>query len=139
MFVASGPGDCFEFSAPGSRSFDPQTGKKLETKAPDPAGLRVIASRSHRDPKTEKFLEDYDVLEIVSAGSSLKFCLIAAGEADFYPRLGRTMEWDTAAGHAVLAAAGGTVTNLDGSPFLYGKTERGYDNPGFLAWGHAPA
>ena len=96
-------------------------------------GLTVIASRSHRDYKTEEFLKDFDVKELKSAGSSLKLCLIAAGEADMYPRLGRTMEWDIAAGHAVLRAAGGTVTTVDGAPFLYGKP--GFENPFFIAWG----
>lgn len=69
----------------------------------------------------------------MSAGSSLKFCLVAKGEADVYPRLGRTMEWDTAAGHAVLAAAGGRVTELDGRDLLYGKPD--FANPHFIAWG----
>ena len=73
--------------------------------------------------------------DFLSAGSSLKFCLVAAGEADIYPRLGRTMEWDTAAGHAVLAAAGGTVTTIDGRPFTYGKVEEKFANPFFVARG----
>ena len=68
-----------------------------------------------------------------SAGSSLKFCLVAAGEADLYPRFGRTMEWDTAAGHAVLTAAGGVVQTEEGKPLTYGKVEQGYDNPAFVA------
>ena len=69
----------------------------------------------------------------ILAGSSLKFCLLAAGEADLYPRFGRTMEWDTAAGDAVLRAAGGRVTDLEGRPLTYGKP--GYENPRFIAWG----
>ncbi len=73
--------------------------------------------------------------DFITAGSSLKFCLVAAGEADIYPRHGTTMEWDTAAGHAVLAAAGGTVTRLDGSPFLYGRAAEGFTNPHFVARG----
>ena len=98
--------------------------------------LRVVASRSHRDAETDAFLATRKVGELVAAGSSLKFCLIAAGEADLYPRFGRTMEWDTAAGHAVLAAAGGKVTLADEkTPLHYGKAERGYDNPAFIAWG----
>ena len=71
--------------------------------------------------------------ERISAGSSLKFCLVAEGKADLYPRFGRTMEWDTAAGHAVLSAAGGRVTTRDGAPFLYRKP--GFENPGFIARG----
>jgi 3'(2'), 5'-bisphosphate nucleotidase len=96
-------------------------------------GLTVVASRSHKDYKTEDFLKDFAVKELKSAGSSLKLCLIAAAEADMYPRLGRTMEWDIAAGHAVLRAAGGTVTTVEGAAFLYGKP--GFENPFFVAWG----
>lgn len=98
------------------------------------AGLIVVASRSHRDAQTDDYLEQFEVRELISAGSSLKFCLIAAGEADLYPRLGRTMEWDTAAGDAVLRAAGGTVDTLDGQPLIYGKAPV-YDNPFFVAKG----
>lgn len=99
------------------------------------AGLTAIASKSHRSDETNAFLETQNIADIVSAGSSLKFCLIAAGEADLYPRHGRTMEWDTAAGQAVAEAAGARVTETDGSPLLYGKTARGYDNPHFIVWG----
>jgi 3'(2'), 5'-bisphosphate nucleotidase len=105
-------------------------------RAPDD-GLVAVASRSHRDQKTEEYLAGFPVKEFVSAGSSLKFCLVAAGEADIYPRLGRTMEWDTAAGHAVLSAAGGSVLTIDGRPFVYGKTEEGFANPFFVARGHS--
>jgi 3'(2'), 5'-bisphosphate nucleotidase len=98
-------------------------------------GLTVVASRSHRDKETEAFLKTQPVKELISAGSSLKFCLLACGKADLYPRFGRTMEWDIAAGHAVLVAAGGRVETADGRPMSYGKTGRGYDNPAFIAWG----
>ena len=98
-----------------------------------PEALVVIASRSHRNAQTEAFLEGYRVGEVISAGSSLKLCRIAEGSADLYPRLGRTMEWDIAAGHAVLRAAGGTVRTLDGAPLRYGKP--GFDNPHFVARG----
>lgn len=98
----------------------------------DNSALRIVASKSHRDAATDEYISRYDVAVSVSAGSSLKFCLVAAGEADFYPRLGRTMEWDTAAGHAVLSAAGGLVERFDGDgPLLYGKP--GYENPFFIA------
>lgn len=103
-------------------------------KAPE-AGLTAIASKSHRSDETNAFLDTQPVADIISAGSSLKFCLIAAGEADLYPRHGRTMEWDTAAGQAVAEAAGARVTECDGKPLLYGKTARGYDNPHFIVWG----
>lgn len=95
--------------------------------------LVVVASRSHRDAKTDQYLTDFDVGEIVSAGSSLKLCRVAEGAADMYPRLGRTMEWDIAAGHAVLNGAGGSVRTLDGAELMYGKP--GLDNPHFVARG----
>lgn len=98
-------------------------------------GATVVASRSHRDMATEAWLSSQKVSSLVSAGSSLKFCLLASGEADLYPRFGRTMEWDTAAGHAVLAAAGGRVETMEGVSLTYGKRERGFDNPGFIARG----
>ena len=78
------------------------------------------------------------MIERRALGSSLKFGLIAKGEADFYPRVGPTCEWDTAAGHAVLIAAGGAVTAIDGSPLLYGNSERRFENPDFVAWGRGP-
>jgi 3'(2'), 5'-bisphosphate nucleotidase len=96
-------------------------------------GATVVASRSHRDQATDEYLKKINVKSLCSAGSSLKFCLVASGEADLYPRFGRTMEWDTAAGHAVLLAAGGKVLTTEGNPLRYGKRERGYDNPGFIA------
>ena len=95
-------------------------------------GATVVASRSHRDAATDDYLKGVKVKSLCSAGSSLKFCLVASGEADLYPRFGRTMEWDTAAGHAVVAAAGGKVMTTDGQPLTYGKRQRGYDNPGFI-------
>jgi 3'(2'), 5'-bisphosphate nucleotidase len=97
------------------------------------APIKVVASRSHRDGETDRFLASLGDCEIVSAGSSVKFCLVASGEAQLYPRFGRTMEWDTAAGHAVLAAAGGTVVTADGVPLLYGKEAAGFANPPFIA------
>jgi 3'(2'), 5'-bisphosphate nucleotidase len=96
-------------------------------------GITAVASRSHRTPETDAFLLKAKVKDLVSVGSSLKFGLVAAGEADLYPRLGPTMEWDTAAGHAVLAAAGGKVATLEGSPLRYGKP--GFRNPSFVASG----
>ncbi len=105
----------------------------IRVSTPDNAGLVVIASKSHRDQATDDYIARYRVARFTSAGSSLKFCLLAAGEADFYPRLGRTMEWDTAAGHAVLRAAGGEVVRFDDQqPLAYGKPD--YENPFFLAF-----
>jgi 3'(2'), 5'-bisphosphate nucleotidase len=96
-------------------------------------GVVAVASRSHRDAETDAWLAERGIADTVSAGSSLKFCLVAEGKADVYPRFGTTMEWDTAAGHAVLRAAGGRVVTVDGKPFVYGKP--GFKNPGFIAEG----
>jgi 3'(2'), 5'-bisphosphate nucleotidase len=102
------------------------------------AGLRALASRSHMNPQTESWLAQRSVAQLQRAGSSLKFCLIARGDADVYPRIAPTMEWDTAAGHAILNAAGGCVLGLDGSPLRYGKRDAGFKNEGFVAWGREP-
>ena len=104
----------------------------MAAREPAEDGIVVVASRSHRAGE-EEFLQDYTVKSIINSGSSLKICLIAAGEADLYPRLGPTSEWDIAAGHAVLAAAGGSLTQIDGSPFIYGKEN--IRNPHFIAKG----
>ncbi|MDZ4094054.1 MAG: 3'(2'),5'-bisphosphate nucleotidase CysQ [Paracoccaceae bacterium] len=101
--------------------------------SPDNAALMVVASKSHRDAATDDYISRYAVKDMRSAGSSLKFCLVATGEADLYPRLGRTMEWDTAAGDAVLRGAGGQVVRFDDhTPLRYGKP--GWDNPFFIAY-----
>ena len=100
---------------------------------PDNSALMVVASKSHRDQATDDYIGKYAVKDMTSAGSSLKFCLVATGEADLYPRLGRTMEWDTAAGDAVLRGAGGHVVCFDDhQPLAYGKP--GFDNPFFIAY-----
>ena len=100
---------------------------------PDNAALMVVASKSHRDQATDDYIGKYSVKDLKSAGSSLKFCLVATGEADLYPRLGRTMEWDTAAGDAVLRGAGGQVVRFDDhTPLAYGKP--GWENPFFIAY-----
>lgn len=104
----------------------------ITVSTPDNAGLMVVASKSHRDQATDDYIGKYAVKDMKSAGSSLKFCLVATGEADLYPRLGRTMEWDTAAGDAVLRGAGGRVVRFDDhTPLAYGKP--GWDNPFFIA------
>ena len=120
----------------GAEAFTQDDGgalRPIRAKVPDTDGLVVVASRSHSNPETEAFLADLEVKKITSAGSSLKFCLVAAGEADLYPRMGPTNEWDTAAAHAVLNAAGGSVRTLDGSDFLYRKPT--FRNPPFIAHG----
>ncbi|GAB1459040.1 3'(2'),5'-bisphosphate nucleotidase CysQ [Thauera sp.] len=122
--------------ATGVGAFVEQDGHRrpIRCRAVAPAGLTVVASRSHGDAAAlDAFLGGRRVAALTNAGSSLKLCLVAAGEADLYPRLGRTMEWDIAAGHAVLAAAGGRVLTLAGEPLRYGKP--GLDNPHFVASG----
>lgn len=116
----------FEASAPGEM-------KKISVSTPDNDALMIVASKSHRDQATEDYLAKYNAKDSKSAGSSLKFCLVATGEADLYPRVGRTMEWDTAAGHAVLLGAGGDVVRFDDhTPLTYGKED--YANPFFIAY-----
>jgi 3'(2'), 5'-bisphosphate nucleotidase len=122
-------------AGPGAVTLEKDGGaaRPIAVRRPAADGLVVVASRSHRDSKTDDYLADFEVKSLTSAGSSLKLCLVAAGEADLYPRLGRTMEWDIAAGHAVLAAAGGRVETLEGAPLSYGKP--GFENPFFVARG----
>jgi 3'(2'), 5'-bisphosphate nucleotidase len=114
-----------------------QDGRRaIATRAVPADGLTVVASRSHGDEAAlDAFLAGRTVASRTNAGSSLKLCLVAAGEADVYPRLGRTMEWDIAAGDAVLRAAGGIVNTVAGPVLQYGKP--GFDNPHFAAWGRA--
>lgn len=107
--------------------------KPIRVSKPDNEALFVVASKSHRDQATDDYLAKYKSKDLKSAGSSLKFCLVATGEADLYPRVGRTMEWDTAAGHAVLVGAGGDVVRFDNhQPLRYGK--EGFANPFFIAY-----
>jgi 3'(2'), 5'-bisphosphate nucleotidase len=128
LFVGAAREGAFELSQ--------GTLRDIACRAPAPDGLVAVSSRSHPDAKTDELLKALPIKGHTNAGSSLKFCLVAAGEADIYPRAGETMEWDTAAGHAVLRAAGGNVTNWDGSPFLYGKA--GFRNGPFIARGKQP-
>ena len=120
----------------GAQLEDAQGRRDIVCRSAPPEGITVVASRSHGDAGAlDSFLAGRKIAAQTNAGSSLKFCLVAAGEADLYPRLGRTMEWDTAAGHAVLLAAGGSVATLDGKELCYGKP--GLDNPHFVASGLA--
>lgn len=113
---------------------DAQGRRTIACRAVPAEGLAVLASRSHGDAAAlDAFLAGRKLASLSSAGSSLKLCLVAAAEADLYPRLGRTMEWDIAAGHAVLLAAGGQVCTLDGEALGYGKP--GFENPHFYASG----
>jgi 3'(2'), 5'-bisphosphate nucleotidase len=102
----------------------------IAVRARPPGGPVAVASRSHGSAQTEAWLAAAGIAARVSIGSSLKFCLVAAGEADVYPRFGPTMEWDTAAGHAVVLAAGGVVHDTAGRPLRYGKP--GFRNPSFI-------
>ena len=135
LFVADSVSSAWQASAKAGGVVPPASERSPLHIRNQSGALTAIASKSHRTPETDAFLEKYDVAEIISAGSSLKFCLIAAGEADIYPRMGRTMEWDTGAGQAVVEAAGGIVLEEDGTPLRYGKTARGYDNPHFIVYG----
>lgn len=105
---------------------------RMRTIKPLPgAGRRVLLSRSHPSPELDAYLADVPVAQRIICGSALKFAMLASGQADFYPRLSRTYEWDTAAGQALVEGAGGSMTTLDGRPFVYNKAELA--NPGFLA------
>lgn len=127
--------------APGIGAWSLQgdgTWQALRVRTPPPQGLTVMGSRSHGDDTAmaaflQKHVAQHRVAQQLGIGSSLKLCLVAAGQADLYPRLGRTMEWDIAAGHAVVAAAGGRVVDLQGQDLRYGKP--GLENPHFVALG----
>lgn len=132
MFFTQADGTSVEESGPLDKSVIGAV-SPVRVSNPKNTALMVVASKSHRDQATDDYIAKYAVKDMKSAGSSLKFCLIATGEADIYPRVGRTMEWDTAAGHAVLNGAGGKVVRFDDhSPLTYGKD--GYANPFFIAY-----
>ncbi|MHA6326320.1 3'(2'),5'-bisphosphate nucleotidase CysQ [Roseivivax sp. CAU 1753] len=132
MFYTDSVGTSVEEEGPFDADTPGET-RPIHVAEANNADLMVVASKSHRDQATDDYIAKYDVKDMTSAGSSLKFCLVATGEADLYPRLGRTMEWDTAAGHAVLAGAGGRVVRFDDhGPLTYGKP--GFANPFFIAY-----
>ena len=133
----SGPNTAFMLPIAPGDGLDMAQAQALRVGPFPDNGLRVLASRSHRNKKTDALIKRLHVRDVIPAASSYKFCLLAEGRADLYPRHGRTMEWDTAAGHAILSAAGGIVTCEDGSPLEYGKLERALDNPSFIAAAHA--
>lgn len=111
-----------------------ETEKQINVRKPPKEGLTVVASRGHGDStKLEDFLSQYKVEKLVKRGSSLKICVIAAGKADLYPRFGKTYEWDTAAGDAVLRAAGGKITDIEGNLLVYGRAHERFLNPEFIA------
>lgn len=121
--------------APGAATKAARDKTALNTAVPDREHLRAVVSRSHMDEATAAWLSDKSGLELLSIGSALKFCRVAEGAADIYPRLAPTMEWDVAAGDAVLTAAGGAVTTPEGKPLVYGRIETGLRIPAFIAWG----
>ena len=132
MFFTLDDGSTVEDAGPFSLDTIGET-KPIKVADSDNDKLLVVASKSHRDQATDDYINKYAVADSKSAGSSLKFCLVATGEADLYPRLGRTMEWDTAAGHAVLLGAGGKVVRFDDHTDLaYGKED--FANPFFIAY-----
>jgi 3'(2'), 5'-bisphosphate nucleotidase len=116
------------------RSHDGAAHQKISVRPKPTDGVVVVKSKSHPSPKTQAFLDTIKVKEMIAGSSSVKFCQVAEGSADIYPRFGRTMEWDTAAGHAILNAAGGRVTTAEGAPLVYGKP--GFENPYFIAYGY---
>jgi 3'(2'), 5'-bisphosphate nucleotidase len=132
MYFGGGKARLIESFAPGSKMSE---GRVLETRAYPDSGLVAVTSSSHLNDETRKLLARLPIASQTGIGSSLKFCWVAAGKADVYPRWGPTMEWDTAAGHAVLQAAGGRVLQPDGAPFVYGKGSKGFENGPFVAWG----
>ncbi|QNL17885.1 3'(2'),5'-bisphosphate nucleotidase CysQ [Hyphobacterium sp. CCMP332] len=128
----------FAADLPPGAPFDPSVLTPIATRAPPTMGLTAVMSRSHFDPETQDFVDTHNIIEKISVGSSLKFCWLAEGRADVYPRFAPTMEWDTAAGHAVLNAAGGCLATPEGGNFLYAKEESRYLNGHFVGWARRP-
>jgi len=135
MYFGGVEAHLIEAFAPGDAL---REGRRLKTRTYPAEGLTAITSSSHLDERTKAFLAARKVASQTGIGSSLKFCWVAAGKADVYPRWGPTMEWDTAAGHAVLQAAGGRMLTPEGGPFTYGNGAQGFRNGPFVAWGGEP-
>jgi 3'(2'), 5'-bisphosphate nucleotidase len=125
--------------APGAPASAAQERTAIHTRACPATGLVAVVSRSHLDARTTAFLSRLPQVERIPKGSAMKFCLIAEGSADLYPRFGPTSEWDVAAGHAVLAAAGGTVVTPEGGDLPYGRVHERFLVGGFIAWGDPAA
>lgn len=138
LLYAAAPGGAFKADRAPEAEVAPEGWTRIHCR-PRPAGpLRIAASRSHADPDTRALIDSLPVDACISAGSALKFGLLADGQVDLYPRLSPVMEWDSAAGHAVVAAAGGRLLRPDGQPLTYGHPENGFKVAGFIAEG-APA
>ena len=139
LFVTLGPEQAIEAliaATSAVQRIDDLQPTTIRARQPDPAALVAVASRSHMTAATEAYLARFHIADRRQAGSSMKFCLIARGDADLYPRIGgKTCEWDIAAGHAVLAAAGGRVVQPDGSPMPYGRSAARFVNGDYVAWG----
>lgn len=140
LYVTLGPDHavCAKLVPERGESLDAISHTKLKTRDPSPEALKLLLSKSHLNDETENFVATLPVTEKLQLGSSLKFAVIAAGGADVYARIAPTFEWDTAAGHAILNAAGGVVIADDGKPLAYGKRETNLINPPFVAWGKNP-
>ena len=140
LAVVGAPARDLVYASDGIKSWRRNAGGRLDairSRIPPVHGMTAATSRSHRDEESQAFLDTLRITDEIIGGSSLKFCLLAEGRADVYPRFGRTMEWDTAAGHGILSAAGGTVVDSNGAELVYGKP--GFVNPSFVAWGSMPA
>ena len=125
--------------SPGAPANAAQARSVIRARPAPRGGLVAAVSRSHLDPQTEAFLARLPITDRHACGSAVKFCQVAEGSADVYPRLSPTCEWDVAAGHAVLAAAGGMVTTPEGAPLRYGRIAENFRVPAFVAWGDPEA
>jgi 3'(2'), 5'-bisphosphate nucleotidase len=125
--------------APGAPAGAARERAAIRTRSPSRAGLVAVVSRSHLDAETEAFLARLPIAERLASGSAIKFCQLAEGAADVYPRLSTTCEWDVAAGHALLAAAGGVVTTPEAAALTYGQIASNFRIPAFVAWGDPAA
>ena len=121
--------------SPGAPASAAQERTAIRTRLSPPTGFVAVVSRSHLDADTQKFLARLPIADRLACGSAVKFCQVAEGAADVYPRLSTTCEWDVAAGHAVLAAAGGAVLTPEGAPLRYGQASRNFRVSAFVAWG----
>lgn len=136
LLVTDGPGRAVRASIEPGASISTLSAAQPEpirVRAPPPEGITALQSRSRNVEISNRFLADFPIFEKRRLGSSYKFCLIAAGEADIYTQLGETREWDTAAGQAILEAAGGCLTTVTGEPLVYAKAALDYLNPQFIA------
>lgn len=140
LYVTLGPDEAAAFYgvAPSSGPVALGAGKILRTRAPDPKALVAYESRSRPSQDLDGLFPHHKIRERKKAGSSIKFALVAEGESDVYAQFGGTSEWDTAAGEAILVAAGGAVTTFDDGPLVYGRNGEGFANPPFIAWGRKP-